>query len=55
MYMCVCLISALRQVHLLTAMYEDGADFTNTFRALASVDADADAPGSIPSALQEVR
>ncbi len=36
-------------------MYEDGADFTNTFRALAAVDAAADAAGSIPPALQEAR
>ena len=36
-------------------MNADGADFTNTFRALAAVDAEADAPGSIPPALQEVQ
>ena len=45
---------ALRQVAILTAMNADGADFTNTFRALAAVDAEADAPGSIPPALAEV-
>lgn len=44
----------LRQVAILTAMNADGADFTNTFRALAAVDAEADAAGSIPPALQEV-
>jgi len=44
-----------KQVAVLTAMYEDGADFTNTFRALAAVDAAADAAGSIPAALQEAR
>ena len=46
---------ALPQVAILTAMNADGADFTNTFRALAAVDAEADAPGSIPPALQEVQ
>ena len=45
----------LHQVAILTAMNADGADFTNTFRALAAVDAEADAPGSIPPALQQVR
>ena len=41
-------------VGLVTLMYEDKADFTNTFRALASV-SDDDAPGSIPAPLEEVR
>ncbi|EIE25715.1 UPF0061-domain-containing protein [Coccomyxa subellipsoidea C-169] len=39
-------------VGLVTLMYEDKADFTNTFRALASV-SDGDAPGSIPAPLEE--
>lgn len=41
-------------VGLVTIMYEDKADFTNTFRALASV-SDGDDPGSIPAPLEEVR
>lgn len=40
-------------VGLVTLMYEDRADFTNTFRALSSV-SDGDAPGSIPAPLQQV-
>jgi uncharacterized protein YdiU (UPF0061 family) len=40
-------------VGLVTIMYEDKADFTNTFRALASV-SDSDDPGSIPAPLEEV-
>ncbi|KAK9915711.1 hypothetical protein WJX75_003009 [Coccomyxa subellipsoidea] len=39
-------------VGLVTIMYEDKADFTNTFRALASV-SDSDDPGSIPAPLEE--
>lgn len=41
-------------VRLLTAMYEDQADFTNTFRALAEVSVD-DASASLPEALRQVR
>ena len=40
-------------VGLITLMYEDKADFTNTFRALASVGVD-DEPGSVPAPLAEV-
>ena len=40
-------------VALLTAMYEDRADFTNTFRALANVSVD-DEPATIPPAIKEV-
>ncbi|CAL8469913.1 g9455 [Coccomyxa elongata] len=39
-------------VGLVTLMYEDKADFTNTFRALASV-SKGDAPGSIPAPLKQ--
>ncbi len=42
---------------LLTAMYEDNADFTNTFRALGGVSAqpaDTDVDG-VPASLQKVR
>ncbi len=41
-------------VGLVTLMYEDKADFTNTFRALASV-CEGDAPGSIPAPLEQVK
>ena len=41
-------------VGLITLMYEDKADFTNTFRAMASVCAD-DEPSTVPAALNEVR
>ena len=41
-------------VGLITLMYEDKADFTNTFRAMASVSAD-DKPSTVPAALNEVR
>lgn len=43
-------------VDLLTAMYEEDADFTNTFRALGGVSAqpaDTDADG-VPASLQKV-
>ena len=40
-------------VGLITLMYEDKADFTNTFRAMASVSA-SDEPGSVPEALDQV-
>ena len=40
-------------VGLLTAMFEDRADFTNTFRALADVRPE-DEPSSIPASLQAV-
>ena len=40
-------------VGLITLMYEDKADFTNTFRAMASVTAD-DEPSTVPAALDEV-
>lgn len=40
-------------VGLLTAMYEDRADFTNSFRALADISVD-DAADSIPESLQAV-
>ncbi len=41
-------------VGLITLMYEDKADFTNTFRALASVGVN-DAPGNVPAPLAEAR
>lgn len=41
-------------VGLITLMYEGKADFTNTFRAMASVSAD-DEPSTVPAALDEVR
>lgn len=40
-------------VQLLSAMYTDRADFTNTFRALADVSV-ADETGSIPEAIRRV-
>ena len=40
-------------VRLLTAMYEDKADFTNSFRSLSDVSED-DAPDSIPDSLRNV-
>ena len=40
-------------VGLITLMYEDKADFTNKFRAMASVSA-SDEPGSVPEALDQV-
>ena len=40
-------------VGLITLMYEDKADFTNTFRAMAAVSAD-DEPSTVPAALDEV-
>lgn len=40
-------------VRLLTAMYEDKADFTNTFRALSDVSI-GDAPDSMPDSLRNV-
>ena len=40
-------------VNLLTAMYEDRADFTNSFRALADVST-SDPEDSIPSSLRSV-
>ena len=40
-------------VGLITLMYEDKADFTNTFRALASASVE-DAPGTVPAPLAEV-
>jgi len=40
-------------VGLITLMYEDKADFTNMFRAMASVSA-SDEPGSVPEALDQV-
>ena len=39
---------------LVTLMYEDKADFTNTFRAMASVST-GDEPGTVPEALDQVR
>ncbi|CAK0779519.1 hypothetical protein CVIRNUC_004792 [Coccomyxa viridis] len=39
-------------VGLITLMYEDKADFTNTFRAMAAVSAD-DEPSTVPAALDE--
>ncbi len=41
-------------VGLLTAMYEDRADFTNSFRALADVSVD-DQADSMPDSLRAVR
>jgi hypothetical protein len=40
-------------VGLVTLMYEDKADFTNTFRAMASVST-GDEPGTVPEALDQV-
>ena len=40
-------------VGLVTLMYEDKADFTNTFRAMASVSA-SDQPGTVPEKLEQV-
>jgi len=40
-------------IGLVTLMYEDRADFSNTFRGLSSV-SDGDAPGSIPPPLLQV-
>jgi hypothetical protein len=40
-------------IGLLTLMYEDKTDFTNTYRALASVRA-GDADEAVPSALEKV-
>lgn len=40
-------------VALLTAMYEDDADFTNTFRALGSITTAGD--DELPASLAEVR
>ena len=40
-------------VGLLTAMYEDNADFTNSFRALADV-SEADPADSMPASLKSV-
>ena len=41
-------------VGLLTAMYEDKADFTNSFRALADVSVN-DSADSMPDSLRAVR
>ncbi len=41
-------------VGLVTLMYEDKADFTNTFRAMASVST-SDGLGTVPKALDQVR
>ena len=41
-------------VGLLTAMYEDKADFTNSFRALADVSVD-DSGDAMPATLRAVR
>ena len=41
-------------VGLVTLMYEDKADFTNTFRAMASVST-GDEPGTVPELLDQVR
>ena len=38
---------------LVTLMYEDKADFTNTFRAMAYVST-SDEPGTVPEALDQV-
>ncbi len=40
-------------VGLITLMYEDKADFTNTFRAMSSVSA-SDEPGTVPEKLEQV-
>lgn len=40
-------------IGLITLMYEDKADFTNTFRAMSSVSAD-DEPGTVPEHLDQV-
>lgn len=41
-------------VGLITLMFEDKADFTNTFRAMTSVSA-RDEPGTVPEALDQVK
>lgn len=41
-------------VRLLTAMYEDRADFTNTFRALADVST-SDEKEALPDSLRQVQ